>query len=92
MFNQPPPREITSLIEFPPMEKKELAITELHNRVLHKAELHRKREEKHRMKILKYNIGEKVLLKNRQLPSSVERIAKKLLLLYTGPYLSLIHI
>ena len=44
MFNQPPPREITSLIEFPPMEKKELAITKLHNRVLHKAELRRKRE------------------------------------------------
>ena len=28
----------------------------------------------------------KVFLKNRQLPSSVEGIAKKLLLLYTGPY------
>ena len=31
-------------------------------------------------------MGEKVLLKNRHLPSSVEGITKKLLLLYTGPY------
>ena len=30
---------------------------------------------------------DKVLIKNRQLPSSIEGIARKLLLLYTGPYL-----
>ena len=33
-----------------------------------------------------YNVGDKVLLKNRELPSTIEGIAKKLLLLYTGPY------
>ena len=37
-------------------------------------------------KVFKYKIGEKVLLKNRELPSTLEGIMKKLLLLYTGPY------
>ena len=68
------------------MEKKELAIVEIHNRVLHKAELLKRKEEKNKTKIIKYNVGEKVLLKNRHLPSSAEGIAKKLLLLYTGLY------
>ena len=39
MFNRPPSREITSMVQFPPMGQKEFAITALHNRVLHKAEL-----------------------------------------------------
>ena len=63
MFNRPPPREIISLIEFPFMEEKELAIIEIHNRVLHKAELQKKKEERDNNKILKYYMGEKVLLK-----------------------------
>ena len=83
MFNRPPPREITSLIKFPFMEEKELAIIEIHNRVLHKAELQKRKEERDHNRILKYSMGEKVLLKNRHLPSSVEGITKKLLLLYT---------
>ena len=39
MYNRPPPREITSITQFPPREKEELAITGIYNRVLHKAEL-----------------------------------------------------
>ena len=31
-------------------------------------------------------MGDKVLLRNRELPSAIEGIAKKLFLLYTGPY------
>ena len=88
MFNRPPPREIISMVQFPPMEQEEFAITALYNRVLHKAELRRRREEKNRMNVIKYNTGSKVLIKNRQLPSSVEGIAKKLLLLlYNGPFI-----
>ena len=34
----------------------------------------------------RYLVGDKVLLKNRELPSAMGGIAKKLLLLYTGPY------
>lgn len=37
-------------------------------------------------KAIKFKIGDQVLLKNRELPSTVEGITKKLLLLYTGPY------
>lgn len=38
-------------------------------------------------KPIQYQIGEQILLKNRGLPSTMEGIAKKLLLLYTGPYI-----
>ena len=31
--------------------------------------------------------GEKVVVRNRELPSTVQGITKKLLILYTGPYL-----
>ena len=86
MFNRPPPREITSMIEFPPMEPEESTHTEVHNRVLHKAELQQKKEEKKKLKIIHYNIGDQVLIRNRQLPSTVEGITKKLLLLYNGPF------
>ena len=34
-----------------------------------------------------YNDGEKILIRNRQQPSSTEGIAKKLLLLYIGPFI-----
>ena len=33
MFNRPPPREITTMVQFPPMEQEEFAITALHNSV-----------------------------------------------------------
>ena len=39
-----------------------------------------------RDRIITYKEGEKVLLKNRELPSTLQGITKKLLLLYTGPY------
>ena len=45
MFNQPPPQEISSLIEFPPGEKKELTKTEIHNRILHSRTTMQKRRE-----------------------------------------------
>ena len=87
MFEQPPPREITSLINFPTGERAEHTKVEIHNRLLHKAELQRLREARKKKRIIQYKVGDKVLIKNRQLPSSVEGVARKLLLLYTGPYL-----
>ena len=86
MHNKPPPREITSIIQFPSMDPEEFSITTVHNRILHRAEMRRKREGEIRNKNIKYNIGDKVLLRNRQLPSSLEGLTKKLLLLYQGPY------
>ena len=41
----PPPREITSFIEFPPGEKVEYAKVEIHNRILHQAKLQCRRED-----------------------------------------------
>ena len=40
---------------------------------------------KNQPKIVRYKDGEKILIKNRELRSTMEGIAKKLLLLYTGP-------
>ena len=59
----------------------------MHNRLLHKAEFLYKKETGKKKRIIPYKVGDKVLIKNRQLPSSIEGIARKLLLLYTGPYL-----
>ena len=59
----------------------------MHNRVFHKAELQHKRDTEKKKRIDTYQVGDKVLIKNRQLPSSIEGIARKLLLLYTGPYI-----
>lgn len=87
MFSSPPPREIIKLIKFPEELNENLDIARIYNRVLHKAELRRKRQERTIRKPVSYKVGEKVLIKNRQLPSSSEGIAKKLLLLYTGPYI-----
>ena len=50
-------------------------------------EKRRNKYQKSKGKIITYTSGEKVLLKNRELPSSLEGITKKLLLLYTGPYI-----
>ena len=43
--------------------------------------------QKNQPKIIRYKEGEKILIKNRELPSTMEGIANKLLLLYTGPYI-----
>ena len=50
-------------------------------------EKRRNKYQKSKDKIITYTSGEKILLKNRELPSSLEGITKKLLLLYTGPYI-----
>ena len=44
---------------------------EMHNRLLHKAELQHKRDTEKRKRIDTYQIGDKVLIKNRQLPRSI---------------------
>ena len=59
----------------------------LYNRIHHQTELRRKRQNKKGIHAIRYHVDEKVLIRNRQQPSSAEGIAKKLLLLYTGPYI-----
>ena len=38
------------------------------------------------MKEYRYEVGDHILIKNHQLPSSLEGLAKKFFLLYFGPY------
>ena len=54
---------------------------------MEKAEMKKRKYEKNNPKPIKYQVGEKILIRNRELPSTLEGITKKLLLLlYTGPY------
>ena len=76
MFDRPPPREITSLINFPPGERLEFNKIEMHNRLLHKAELQHKRDTKKKKRIDTYQIGDKVLIKNKQQMCIRDRVGK----------------
>ena len=58
-----------------------------HSKLNEQVEKRRKKYKIIQQKMIQYKIGDKVLLKNRELPSSREGIAKKLLLLYNGPYI-----
>ena len=85
-FQRPPPRDITSLIQFPSEAEYQFDNVKFHNKILERTDKIRQRYKQLQPKPLQYQIGEQVLLKNRELPSTMEGIAKKLLLLYTGPY------
>ena len=86
MFERRPPREITELIEFPPCDDYTFDQVKFYNKTVERAEKMREKYKKQQPKIITYKIGELVLLKNRELPSTIGGIAKKCLLLYTGPY------
>ena len=86
MFGRPPPRQIRDLINFPTNTLEEYDIVEFHNRIAAKTEKTKRKYEDKKYSKVNYKTGDKILLKNRELPSSTEGIMKKLLLLYTGPY------
>ena len=54
--------------------------------VLEKTEQQRKKYIQSQPKAIKYKVGEKVLIRNREVPSAIQGITRKLLLLYTGPF------
>ena len=87
MYERQPPREIADILEFPKEHKYRFDKIQFYNKVAEDQEKRRIKYNKSMGKIITYTIGEKVLLKNRELPSSLEGITKKLLLLYTGPYI-----
>ena len=87
MFEKPPPREINDIINFPNNPTYQFERAKFYNRILEKTELQKKKYLKNQPKAIKYHIGEKVVVRNRELPSTVQGITKKLLVLYTGPYL-----
>ena len=86
MHEKPTPRAIQEIIEFPTHKEYKFDQIRFYNKVAEDQERRINKYKKAIKKVLKYKIGEKVLLKNRELPSTMEGITKKLLLLYTGPY------
>ena len=86
MYERRPPREITDIIKFPPESEFRFNKTKFYNNAVERADKLRLKYQKSQPKIIKYEVGDKVLIKNRELPSAIEGIAKKLLLLFTGPY------
>ena len=86
MFERLPPREIQDIINFPTNPEYQFENVKFYNRIMEKAEMKKKKYERNNPKPIKYQIGEKILIRNRELPSTLEGITKKLLLLYTGPY------
>ena len=87
MYEKPPPREIQDIIEFPMSQEYKFNRIRFYNKLAEDQERRKNKYQKAIKKIISYEVGEKVLLKNRELPSTLEGITKKLLLLYTGPYL-----
>ena len=86
MFERPPPREINDLIKFPTNTEYQFEKRRIYNKIAEKVEQQKNKYSKNHPHTIKYQIGESVLIKNRELPSSIEGITKKLLLLYVGPY------
>ena len=86
MYEKQPPREIQELIKFPKSPPYQFNKLKFYNQMMENLEKRRNKYQKIKGKIIKYEVGEKVLLKNRELPSTLEGISKKLLLLYVGTY------
>ena len=87
MHGRLPHRDITTVIDFPQEQDEEVDIQKYYNKIEEKTRLQAIKYQESKAKVIKYEVGEQVLLKNRQLPSTIEGIAKKLLLLYKGPYI-----
>ena len=87
IYEKPPPREIQDIIEFPMSQEYKFNRIRFYNKLAEDQERRQNKYQKAIKKVINYEVGEKVLLKNRELPSTFEGITKKLLLLYTGPYL-----
>ena len=83
MYEKPPPREIQEIIEFPTNNEYKFDQIKFYNKLAEDQERRNNKYKEAIKKVLKYQIGEKVVLKNRELPSTMEGITKKLLLLYT---------
>ena len=83
MYEKQPPREIKEMINFPDNLEYKFDNVRFYNKIIEKTEKKRNKYQREQQNVIKYQIGEKVLLRNRELPSTMEGITKKLLLLYT---------
>ena len=87
MYEKPPPQEIKEIIEFPMNDVYKFDKVNFYNKVAEDQEKWQNKYQKAIGRMITYTLGEKILLKNCELPSTLEGITKKLLLLYTGPYI-----
>ena len=88
MHKKRPPRIIESLVDFTWFTQPQKGIQVImESRVKVKAEERARRQYKKRYKQVNYQIGELVLVRNRQLPSSKKKLMRKLFLCYVGPYI-----
>ena len=71
MFERPPPRDIKEIISFPDEPEYQFEGTKFYNRVLEKTEQQRKKYIQSQPKAIKYKVGVKVLVRNRELPSTI---------------------
>ena len=62
MFEKPPPREITELINFPQSELYQFDNIKFYNKTLVRTEKRRRKYQEHQPKPIEYNIGDQVLL------------------------------
>ena len=72
MFERLPPREIQDIINFPTNPEYQFENVKFYNRIREKEEQRKKKYERNNPKPINYQIGEKILIRNRELPSTLE--------------------
>lgn len=89
-WDERPRRVIEEMVKFPEDQGNPISSLEredkIRGRLYKRARERKKKHDEKLRKIIKYEIGDKVLIKNRQLPSGENKIMKKLLVLYNGPF------
>ena len=63
MFEKPPPREITELVNFPQSEEYKFDKVKFYNKILERTEKRRRKYQEHQPTPIEYNVGDQVLLK-----------------------------
>lgn len=87
LFSTPPIKDIEEIVDFSWFVKpRKDMIQQIRNRLWVKAQERNRRQDKSKLCHVQYQIGDMVLLKNRQLPSGELGFMKKLFLLYVGPF------
>lgn len=87
MHGTPPPREITEIIEFKAIDTEENDIERFYSKIKEMNETQREKYKKATEESDTLSLGEKVFVRNRQSPSTIEGITKKLVFPNIGPYI-----
>jgi hypothetical protein len=85
-----PARAVEELVEFPNNDKTPEKMEDIQERIKHyliwKAANRKERHDREVRKKIQYAEGDKVLVRNHQLSCAENKIMKKLMLIYVGPY------